>query len=116
MQTERNYTIWITFEDDFTMDVCVWDEDLNERAENLEQGHIPCYALAVTILNQIIDDNPDICFTILPDAYAANAAIEGERVDDGMGMSAGGSDQERRETEEESGRQCPGYQSGGLRI
>jgi Zn ribbon nucleic-acid-binding protein len=68
----RHYSIWVSLDkdDDFihgnevydenntmSYDINVWDEDRDDRAENLECGHIRHFYEAAEYMNQIIRDN-----------------------------------------------------------
>jgi len=62
IKAAMNYSIWIKKEDDGTFDVNVWDEDNNERDDNLEACKINDYKQAEITLLSIIKNNPNINF------------------------------------------------------
>ena len=73
VDNKPNLTIWIVREhneDDkniFSFDINVYDEDNNERADELEMSHIDSYDEALKNLQQIVNENNKLHFIRISD-------------------------------------------------
>ena len=62
MENKKYYSIWIKKEYDETYDINVWNEDCDERAEDMEIAYIINFELAQILLDSVIHNNPTIYF------------------------------------------------------